>query len=266
METNQIQVSKFLEIINELKDIQKELIFIHPLFENYYPIVVADQSLLHVFDYDAASDEYSFVKTVPDDIGIPEQCLAAFPFVHYERKMCAVVTPEAFNQMEDRVFLYHEFVHCFVGNTCGNGLRDTLELARKAARENDIQWEIRYPFPYDNEAFVQHMQLILRALETGDQELARSERQELIKHLTDEQIDYWTWQEWNEGFARYLENKIRNFFQMPENRDGSSMPYDRITFYESGSLYIKMIIEQEPALHTDIEQLFYKMQADRMIN
>lgn len=41
----------FLEQINELNELQKDLVSLHPLFAEHYPVVVAYEALLYIYDY-----------------------------------------------------------------------------------------------------------------------------------------------------------------------------------------------------------------------
>jgi hypothetical protein len=67
------------------------------------------------------------------------------------------------------------------------------------------------------------------------------------------------WQEWKEGFARFVENTIRRRLGMEENHYGVEEPFHRVTFYEGGSKFIGFLGKQEPGLLVDIENLFSKM-------
>ncbi|MEW6049180.1 MAG: hypothetical protein AB1609_22375, partial [Bacillota bacterium] len=50
--------------------------------------------------------------------------------------------------------------------------------------------------------------------------------------------EYMIWQEWKEGYARLVENRLRRLWNLPENHAGGVPPFSRVSFYESGSLYI----------------------------
>ncbi|WP_315372760.1 hypothetical protein, partial [Paenibacillus xylanexedens] len=62
----------FLEQINELNELQKDLVSLHPLFAEHYPVVVAYEALLYIYDYSSNRQQYECVNTVPDDLYIPD--------------------------------------------------------------------------------------------------------------------------------------------------------------------------------------------------
>ncbi|WP_440117817.1 hypothetical protein [Paenibacillus sp. QZ-Y1] len=253
----------FLEQINELQEIQKDLVNIHPLFTKHYPVVVAFESLLYIYDYASKTQQYEWVKTVPDDLNIPEGCLAAFPVHHMDGRMCAVVTDAVFQNFEQKIYLFHEFVHCYV---CEHyeSIRDRLAITHTMKERKRITWEIDYDFPYEKESFKLLMTELLSALKHKDMNQIKETRIALIQLLSDEEVDYWTWQEWNEGYARYIENLIREKFGLKINHLGDAPPFNRLVFYECGSEYISLLACEQPDLHTDLEELFNKIQAERV--
>lgn len=258
-------IEQYTDAIDEMRELQQKLIHIHPLFKSYYPIIVAVSGTLFIYDHNVNQDRYILIQTVPDDIGIPEQCLAAFPVHHMNRSICAVITPEALMSLEQKVFIYHEFVHCYIYEQGWSvKLRNQLSLARRAQQENNIQWEINYDFPYESTPVACVLKQYLGALTHQDSQKIQHARHALQLILTQEQIDYWIWIEWNEGYARYIENKIRKQLKLETNHDGKEIPYHRLTLYESGSLYIQYLVQQQPNLEYNPDQLFHIMQAERL--
>ena len=67
------------------------------------------------------------------------------------------------------------------------------------------------------------------------------------------------WQEWKEGFARYIENKLRRKLELEERRGPLTPPFDRVTFYTGGALFISLLVEEDESLEEDIEALFQRM-------
>ena len=67
------------------------------------------------------------------------------------------------------------------------------------------------------------------------------------------------WQEWKEGYARYVENLIRKSLEMQMNSNALRLPFYRVHFYEIGSKYIKILIEKEKGWDNNIVELFYRM-------
>ncbi len=101
-------------------------------------------------------------------------------------------------------------------------------------------------------------------MENGEPELknelrvarCRSFLRELLNALD---YEYMVWQEWKEGFARLIENRLRNKLELAENRGGIDLPFNRVTFYEGGERYISLLFGQNKELEKDIETLFRHM-------
>lgn len=253
----------FLEQINELQELQKDLVSIHPLFREHYPVVVAYETLLYIYDYSSKTKQYEWVKTVPDDLNIPDECLAAFPVHHMDERICAVVTDAAFQNFEQKVFLFHEFVHCYVYEQYRD-IGDRLEIKRRMEQIKRVTWELDYEFPYDNEIVTERINSLLSALKSKDLLQVKAARLALFNSLSEEQGEYFNWLEWNEGYARYMENRIRVKLGLDMNHLGDSAPFNRLVFYECGSEYISLLVNEQPDLHTDLEQLFETIQAERV--
>ncbi|MHA7580706.1 hypothetical protein ACX12E_09915 [Paenibacillus vandeheii] len=253
----------FLEQINELQELQKDLVSIHPLFREHYPVVVAYETLLYIYDYSSKTKQYEWVKTVPDDLNIPDECLAAFPVHHMDERICAVVTDAAFQNFEQKVYLFHEFVHCYVYEQYRD-IGDRLEIKRRMEQIKRVTWELDYEFPYDNEIVTERITSLLSALKSKDLLQVKAARLALFNSLSEEQGEYFNWLEWNEGYARYMENRIREKLGLDMNHLGDSAPFNRLVFYECGSEYISLLVNEQPDLHTDLEQLFETIQAERV--
>jgi hypothetical protein len=67
------------------------------------------------------------------------------------------------------------------------------------------------------------------------------------------------WQEWKEGYARYIENLIRERLGVNKNSKVLTAPFDRVCFYEIGSRYIEIMIKNDRGLKGNLEALFYNM-------
>ena len=81
----------------------------------------------------------------------------------------------------------------------------------------------------------------------------------LASHLGLRDYEYLVWQEWKEGFARYIENRIRARLGLDPNRFGAEEPYNRITFYVGGSDYISLLVEDRPELIQDPKALYSEL-------
>ncbi len=51
--------------------------------------------------------------------------------------------------------------------------------------------------------------------------------------------EYMVWQEWKEGYARHVENKIQRELGLKVNTFGEEPPYSRITFYAGGAAHFE---------------------------
>ncbi|WP_411345668.1 hypothetical protein ACE3MZ_06600 [Paenibacillus sp. WLX1005] len=256
--------SPYEDQLNRLAKQQQELIHIHSLYDYYFPIVIAVDEQLWIHEYDKEYQHYQLTRLLSDHIGIPDGCLAAFPLKELNGHMSAVLTPVVFTEMKNTIFLYHEFVHCYMYEyTRHNIYRNQLALCIRAESEGCIDWEISYDFPYEQPFFVSKMTVLLKALRRKDWQEICTIRTELMKCLSEEQRDYWLWLEWNEGYARYIENLIRSYYKMEQNNEGSNQPYDRLTFYYSGELYIRLLIEQYPEWHEDMDKIYLYVQEQR---
>lgn len=254
----------FLQQINELNELQFELVSLHPFFAEHHPVVVAHESLLYIYDYSSVSGQYEWVKTVPDDLYIPDDCLGAMPVHHMNDRMCAIVTASVFKDLEQKVFLFHEYIHCSVYGKYEGRIVDRLQIKHKMTQLKRVTWEIDYEFPYENETVAGRIEALLSALKSEDLQQIQVARTALFQSLTEEQAEYWSWLEWNEGVARYIENLIRAKYELQPNHYGDTAPFNRLVFYECGSEYIRLLVKEQPAYHTDLEKLFDRMQDERV--
>ena len=254
----------FLQQINELNELQIELVSLHPFFAEHHPVVVVHESLLYIYDYSVASGQYEWVKTVPDDLYFPDECLAAVPVHHMDNRMCAIVTASVFKDLEQKVFLFHEYVHCSVYGKYEGRIVDRLQIKHKMTQLKRVTWEIDYEFPYEDETVAGRIESLLSALKSEDLQQIQVARTALFQSLTEEQAEYWSWLEWNEGVARYIENLIRAKYELEPNHYGDTAPFNRLVFYECGSEYIRLLVKEQPAYHTDLEKLFERMQDERV--
>jgi hypothetical protein len=117
-------------------------------------------------------------------------------------------------------------------------------------------WEINHPFPYSAPDFVHRYQKFLNENRLSEAENFH-QQMKVILNLRD--YEYMVWQEWKEGFARYIENRIKDRLGLVENHGGKELPFSRVTFYEGGAHFIEIVERQNPDLLIDIELLFERM-------
>ncbi len=71
----------------------------------------------------------------------------------------------------------------------------------------------QYPFPYSSPDFIETYAALLQAVDANQGEEALRVHQKLRKFLLPLDFEYLTWQEWKEGFARLIENRLQWQFQ-----------------------------------------------------
>ena len=102
------------------------------------------------------------------------------------------------------------------------------------------------------------MELYSRFLDANAEDIPDI-RRKLKEYLSRKDYEYMVWQEWKEGFARYIENIIRGVLQLKENNSGREKPFTRITFYTGGEKMVKWLQSRDPGIILNIEKLFWKI-------
>ena len=248
----QAQFQKIFEIQKQIRDI-------HPLLERVFPVVVAKDGHFLIFDVDPLGEKYVFIKKEPSPVPLPKKLRASFPLECYGNRAACVVSEDAFDSIEGYVLIFHEFVHCYQWESCEQELREGLTVAKDETAKGNYMWEINYPFPYDDPRFERAYLNFLTALDSGNPEKVSESRKHLRKILGEKDFEYMVWQEWKEGFARFIENRIRRRLGLEENHFGLERPWGRVLFYEGGARFIEFLCSQERDLLTDIKAIFYKI-------
>jgi len=99
----------------------------------------------------------------------------------------------------------------------------------------------------------------MEALNNRNEVVIAEYRRKLKRHLSQVDFEYLVWQEWKEGFARLIENRIQSYLGIEVNQYGKEKPYNRVTFYYGGSKFVEYLIQTEPGLYPDIDALFVKI-------
>lgn len=251
--THSKQLEKVFEVQESIQDI-------HPFLEKLFPIAIVENSHFLIYDTEPHNRQYVLARKVPTPIPIPQGVRAAFRLEDYDNRIVCVVTSDVFAEPDGYVTVFHEFIHCQQAEGCEQELRQKLGIARQAQEVNDYMWEISYPFPYTAPEFVQLYQSFLNQQTLFEIE---STRQRLRDTLKQHDYEYMVWQEWKEGFARFIENRIRHRLGLPGNHGGREQPFSRVVFYEGGAHYIEKLSVQETELTVQIEKLFDRMFAGR---
>lgn len=252
-------ISKTLLSLEKLQELHKQIKDIDVSVSKLYPVTLVEDNTFFVFDLNESGEKYEYKLESPTPMPIPKGVLAAFPLDFYYGKSSAIISDEAFNSLEGYIFIFHEFVHCFQWENGERDIRATLEIERKYKEENNYMWEINHPFPYEDLYFVSKSIELDEYLDQENFYGVTGYYRQMRDRLNKLDYEYMIWQEWKEGFARYVENLIRNRVGLNPNTTKLKLKLDRISFYEIGSKYIYLLIKNNPDLNNDISGLYYKM-------
>ncbi len=254
-------MNNFVKNLDKLVILQEEVCGLNPALADLYPVAIVVDDRFQVFDFNEYRNAYESVKDIPAPMPVPEGVRAAFQLEAYGGRIACVVTPDVFDSEEGTITILHEFVHCYQYETCEQDLKMTLDIACKAQEKGDFMWEIQHPFPYNARDFIQPYAAFLKGLEENDEERVNTSRKALRTYLGVHDYEYMVWQEWKEGFARWVENQIKLHLGLPENKGGLGKPYSRVVFYVGGESYIDYLAKRDPDLTADLPGLFHRMLA-----
>lgn len=232
---------------------------IHPSLHSLHPIAVVEEGTLFIFDSDSATGVYRFQKKEPVPFPMEKGIRASFPLSSYDNRPTCIVSRDVFESLGGYATIFHEFIHCAQYLTCENKLKQRLHIAQTAATAKNYSWEINHPFPYGDTMFVRAYTGFLQALAAHDISFARTAMRELKRRLSQDDYEYMVWVEWKEGFARYIENKIRAAFDLKENQGGNEQPFNRVTFYYGGEALIRSLVHGNQDRPPDVERLLDQM-------
>jgi len=232
---------------------------IHLSLEKLYPIAVVNDGYFFIFDINELGTKYEFKHKAKTDFSDSVDWLATLYLESYNWKPAAVIGKNILANSENYVFVFHEFVHCYQGETVENDIKSNLTISKEEMEKQNYSWEINYPFPYNDDYFINKTEELSDYLTNGSYENVVNYHNDMRTYLKETEFEYMIWQEWKEGFARYVENLIRKELGSPLNTTISRQPFDRVHFYDIGSKYIEKLIEKDRRLNNDIENLFQKM-------
>ncbi len=255
----QAAAAKYAESFKKLVELHAEVKGVHPLLEDLYPVAVVEGEVFYVFEVKETGRPYELVKTARPPMIVPEGVRAAFPLDFYDNRMACVVTGEVFDDLSGYATIFHEFIHCAQMATCELELKARLSIAQQAETAGDYMWELAHPFPYSDETFKEIYALFLERAAADDTAAVSRCRAFLKEVLNAQDYEYLVWVEWKEGFARYIENKVRAKLGLELRVSAAVPPFDRVSFYEGGARYISLLVGGDPELEKDIEQLFGRM-------
>jgi hypothetical protein len=249
------QISFMDEIIKLHKDIRD----VHVSLKDLYPIAVVNNGYFFIFDINEIGTKYEFKQKAPSDMSDEIDWLASFTLEFYGMKPSAVIGKNILENSGNYPSIFHEFVHCFQWNNGEQNIRQGLTIQKQEMEKNNYSWELNYPFPYGDNYFIEKTIALNVFFAKDNYGSIVNFHKDMKTYLGETEFEYMIWQEWKEGFARYIENLVRTKLEVEQVTKVLVPPFDRTHFYMIGSKYIAMIINRENALSNDIEQLFYKI-------
>ena len=242
-----------MSLQNDLESLwllQQQVRDVHPLLREHYYLCVATGRQLEV--YRTTEGGYAHHGAVQLPITVPEGTLAAFA-VEELGDAAAIVTSGALQTIDGRVGILHEFVHCFQWRTCELALRSELPVLR--AVESDPTLELNYPMDYACPAIRQ----VLQSCVAGEPLDAGIVLRSIAAALSQLDYQYFVWQTWKEGFARFIENLIRKQVGVQENIIGSDPEsVSRSSLYYLGEEIWKDLAREPPSVE-QMTAVFHKM-------
>ncbi len=257
-------VNNYLPALESIKTIRKEVSAISPALERCYPVAIVDGGSILVYDVNPTDCEYRFIKQASLNMAVPSGIRAAFQLEELGGRIACVITPDVFDSIEGYVTIFHEFVHCYQFETCEETLKNQLDIAQKAREVGDHMWEIEHPFPYTSRNFVDGYKRFMDAVQDADQKRIKEARKSLRAYLGVHDYEYMVWQEWKEGFARWVENCVREHLGLPQNDKGKQTPYSRVSFYVGGAAFIELLAKDQPCLVENLSSLFSRIYISAM--
>jgi hypothetical protein len=252
-----MEKAKFIErqlaALEQICALHKEIKGIDRSLEKLGPVAVIENGVYFLFDLDQSGEKYEFKMEYPYDGGDAKGIRAAYDLPFYGNRVAAVISEEAFETADGQAQIFHEFVHCFQFGEGSWDLKMTLAAAREAWEKRDFMWELNHPFPYADENFINKTKELDNGYDIGKYHT------EMKAELSEKDFEYMIWQEWNEGYARYIENLIRERFGLQKINNSLTPPLGRVIFYEIGSRYIETLIRNDTGLKGNIKALFQKM-------
>jgi hypothetical protein len=252
---------KFIEnqisLMDEIIKLHNNIKEIHGSLKKFYPIAVVNNGYFFIFDINEMGMKYEFKQKTPSNMSDGIEWLAAFPLETYDMKPVAIIGKNILENRENYPSIFHEFVHCFQCNNGEQNIRQGLTIQKQEMKKNNYSWELNYPFPYADNYFMEKTMALNDFFAKDDYVNIINFHKDMKTYLSETEYEYMVWQEWKEGFTRYIENLIRAELEMKKVTKVLAPPFDRTCFYEIGSKYISVIINRENVMSNDIEKLFY---------
>jgi hypothetical protein len=231
---------------------------LHPVLDRCYPIGLAKDDRLMVFDADTDQNRYRLVceSVVPSPIRDGTRMTVTLP--DYGNRPVCIVASASFESVADYVTIFHEFVHCSQWEDCEQGLASELAAAHPDVEHFGI-WETRHPFRFEDERFVHSYSRLLEVLAVGDLSAVLECHREVAGGLAPLDRAFLVWHEWKEGFARWVENKVRRRLGLRRNQNGRTAPFGLGTLHTGGAGLIELLVRNEPGLSVRLKDLYLRL-------
>ncbi|MDR1837796.1 MAG: hypothetical protein LBQ89_09080 [Treponema sp.] len=232
---------------------------IHVSLEKLYPITVINNGYFFIFDKNEIGHKYEFKRKVETSVVVSGEILTAFHLDFYDMKPSVVISENMIGNLGNDILVLHEFVHCFQLENGAIEIKNGLSIQKQEMAKKNYNWEIDFSFPYNNEYLIDKTMELSDCFTRDNYENVEIYRNCMRAYLHKAEYEYMIWQEWKEGFARYVENLIRKELGLRLNGNILVQPFGRVHFYEIGSKYIEMLIKNDKGLNDNIVKLFYNM-------
>jgi len=255
-----IFIEKQISLMDNIIKMHNDIKNIHVSLDKLYPITVINNGYFFVFDVNETGNEYEFKIKAETQMPVSGDILAAFSLDFYNMKPSAIISKNTLENQNNYIFIFHEFVHCFQMENGEFDIRKNLTIEKQEMAKNNYSWELNYSFPYNDDYFIKNTIELSNYFTNGDYENVLNYHRKMKAYLQKIEFEYMTWQEWKEGYARYVENLIRKELGLQMNNNMLTQPFGRVHFYEIGNKYIEMLIKNDEELNNDIVKLFKKME------
>jgi len=233
-------MESLIDKINAITFFQKQIEHIHPLLKRCFPVVVATEAKLDIYDINS-ENTYNFIKSIPNRFGFIKSIRAAFPIQVYDNRIACIITSDIFSEKNCYATIFHEFIHCQQFELCENELKNTIKIYNDAKSKEDSMWEINFPFPYIAKEFIEYYE----TQQTPEMLTVLIQYRNRIKaSLGLECYEYMNWEEWKEGFARYIETQITKEIGLSAPYPKQNPTLARDSLYITGERFIRALISK----------------------
>jgi len=245
---------KYKDSFSRLIEYHSDIKYLNQSLEKLYPVAIMEDSSYYIFEF--GNNSYFLARKVKKNTPLPDKIRAAFPLAEYDNQFVCVVTGDVFDTKAAYATIFHEFVHCYQGTTVEWELKSEIDSFNKAIKEKNYMWELNHAFPYENNEFAGLYKNMVLSFQSGNPEVALGYRTKLKTVLSKDDFDYMSWEEWKEGFARYIENLLRDNWGLERNTTDTEGEMNRVWFYEGGSLLIAHLLSENEIFKNELRLLY----------